>query len=47
MSKNALFSGQPIFSQIINHIPIKEFQTIVNKHNGDRYVKKFTLFTIS
>lgn len=41
MGKNALFSGQPILSQIINYLPLKDFQSIVNKHNGDRYVKKF------
>jgi hypothetical protein len=44
MSKNALFSGQPIFSQIINHIPKRKLQSIVNKHNGDRYVKKFNSY---
>jgi hypothetical protein len=44
MGKNALFSGQPIFSQIINHIPKRKLQSIVNKHNGDRYVKKFNSY---
>lgn len=41
MGKNALFSGQPILSQIINYLPLKDFQSIVKEHNGDRYVKKF------
>jgi hypothetical protein len=44
MGKNALFSGQPIFSQIINHIPKRKLQSIVNKHHGDRYVKKFNSY---
>lgn len=41
MSKNALFSGQPIFSQLIKFIPRDKFSSIVRKYNGDRYTKKF------
>ncbi|MEZ4799415.1 MAG: IS4 family transposase [Flavobacteriales bacterium] len=44
MSKNALFSGQPIFSQLIKFIPRDKFSSIVRKYNGDRYTKKFDSF---
>lgn len=44
MGKSALFSGQPIFSQLINFIPKQKFSSIVKSHDGDRYVKKFDSF---
>jgi len=44
MGKNAKFSGQPIFSQLINFIPKDSFARIVSSHQADRYVKKFDSF---
>lgn len=44
MGKNAIFSGQPIFSQLLKFIPRDRFSAIVKKYNGDRYVKKFNSF---
>lgn len=44
MGKSAIFSGQPIFSQLINFIPKQEFASSVKKYGGDRYVKKFNSF---
>lgn len=44
MGKNAFFSGQPIFSQLLKFIPRDKFSAIVKKYNGDRYVKKFDSF---
>ena len=34
--------GKYIFSQIMELIPYKQFQTIVNRHNGDYKVKEFS-----
>lgn len=44
MGKSAIFSGQPIFSQLINFIPKQEFVSSVKTYGGDRYVKKFNSF---
>lgn len=44
MGKNAFFSGQPIFSQLIKFVPRDRFSSIVRKYNGDRYTKKFDSF---
>ncbi len=44
MGKNAFFSGQPIFSQLLKFIPRDRFSNIVSKYKGDRYTKKFDSF---
>lgn len=41
MGKNAFFIGQPIFSQVINLIPRQIIDKVVDKHQSDRYVKRF------
>lgn len=34
--------GQPIFKQLIDPILKNKFDTLVSKHNADRYYKQFT-----
>ena len=34
--------GRTIFSQVIDHLPIKEFRKCVGRYQGDRYVKRFS-----
>jgi hypothetical protein len=34
--------GRTIFSQIMEYLPHKEFASIVNKYNGNRYIKAFS-----
>lgn len=41
MSKNRYFFGQPIFSQLLSFIDRNNLKKIVNKHQSDRYYKKF------
>lgn len=42
MSKNSLFTGQPIFSQLLSLIPLSLIQRAANKHRSDYRCKKFT-----
>lgn len=44
MSKNTFFSGQPIFSQIINLIPRSKVYQLAEHHQSDRYYKKFKTY---
>ena len=41
MDKSTIFSGQPIFSQLLSLIPNYLIERITRKHNADRYCKKF------
>ncbi len=41
MDKNTIFTGQPIFSQLLSLIPDHIILKNVNKHESDRYYKKF------
>lgn len=41
MSKNRYFFGQPIFSQLLSFIDRNSLKKIINKHQSDRYYKKF------
>ena len=41
MSKSTFFTGQPIFSQILDFIPPHIISTSVKKHSSDKYYKKF------
>ena len=34
--------GRTVFSQIIEHLPHKDFQKCVDRYNGNRYVKNFS-----
>ena len=42
MSKSKNFTGQPIFNQLIKFIDKNEVRKIAQKHDAERYVKKFT-----
>lgn len=44
MGKSKNFSGQPIFNQLIKFIEKSEVRKIAQKHNPERYVKKFTSY---
>jgi hypothetical protein len=35
-------TGRTVFSQLIEHLPHKEFQKCVSRYKGERYVKKFS-----
>ena len=35
-------TGRTIFSQLLQHVPHKEFQKCVSRYQGDRYLKKFS-----
>ena len=41
MSKNAIFTGQPIFSQLLNLINFRDVGRCVSQHSSDRYYKRF------
>lgn len=41
MGKNRHFFGQPIFSQLLSFIERSSIKKIINKHQSDRYYKKF------
>jgi hypothetical protein len=38
----AMNIGRTVFSQIIEHLPHKDFQKCVDRYNGNRYVKNFS-----
>lgn len=44
MSKNRHFTGQPIFAQLIKLLNGVNFSPIIEKHQANRYTKKFTAF---
>jgi len=44
MNKSKHFTGQPIFSQIINLIPKNELTRLSRLHQSDRYCKKFKTY---
>jgi len=44
MNKSSHFSGQPIFSQLINLIPRHKISQISKTHRADRYYKKFKTY---
>lgn len=41
MSKNTIFTGQPIFNQLLKFIPKAIITKNVKKHSSDRYYKRF------
>jgi hypothetical protein len=41
MDKSKIFSGQPIFNQLLQLIPKHIIRQLVNKHETDRYYKRF------
>ena len=44
MGKNTIFSGQPIFNQLLTFIDKSEIRKIAKKQGSERYVKKFTTY---
>ncbi len=44
MSKNSVFSGQPIFGQIVSLMDKAKVDTPANSHGRDRYCKRFDTF---
>ena len=44
MGKSRNFSGQPIFNQLLNFIDKGEIKQIAQKHDAERYVKKFSSY---
>lgn len=42
MSKNSLFTGQPIFSQLLSFLPKSSVDQIAAQHGSDRYCRHFT-----
>ena len=35
-------SGRTIFSQLIQHLPLKDFHKCVSRYQGDHYLKSFS-----
>jgi hypothetical protein len=42
MNKSTFFSGQPIFTQLLQYLPKSDIQRISRQQRSDRYYKKFT-----
>lgn len=42
MSKINKKSGIPVFGQLLSFIPRQDFNRSVQKHQADRYIKRFT-----
>jgi hypothetical protein len=42
MNKSNFFSGQPIFTQLLQYLPKAEVVNLARKYKSDRYYKKFT-----
>jgi hypothetical protein len=45
MSKSTIFSGQPIFNQLLTFIDKGDIKAISKEHKAERYVKKFNTHT--
>jgi hypothetical protein len=39
-----MYTGQIVFSQILQHLPIRRFHTCVGRYNGNRRVRNFTCY---
>ena len=44
MNKSTNFSGQPIVKQLLKLIPVEIITRTAQKHNSDRYYKKFKTY---
>lgn len=44
MNKSTFFTGQPVFSQLINFLPREVVRRAVREYNSDRYCKKFDTY---
>lgn len=45
MGKNRKFSGQPVFKQLLSFIDSGEITRTAERHQSDRYTKKFTTYS--
>lgn len=45
MRKNTFFTGQPIFSQLLNLIPKRFVHQVADQHNADYYTKNFDTYS--
>ena len=39
-----MHTGQIVFSQILQHLPVRRFRTCVSRYNGNRRVRNFTCY---
>jgi len=44
MNKSTYFSRQPVFTQLLSLIPKAFINVIANKHEANRYYKKFMVY---
>ncbi|MBD99537.1 MAG: transposase, partial [Verrucomicrobia bacterium] len=44
MNKSKNFSGHPIIKQVFNFISPKDIYRTAEKHQSDKYTKKFTTY---
>lgn len=44
MAKNTLFTGQPVFNQLLQLIPRTLIRRLAQEHQADRYCKKFSSY---
>jgi hypothetical protein len=44
MGKNANFTGQPVFSQLLNHLPSSRIRSLALQSGSERYVKHFKTY---
>lgn len=44
MGKNTNFSGQPVFSQLLNHLPSQKIRSISRQMGCERYIKHFSTY---
>ena len=42
--RSSTFSGEYIFSQVMDHLPMHTFRKCVEQYSGNRYVKSFNCF---
>ncbi|MCX6351235.1 MAG: DUF4372 domain-containing protein, partial [Bacteroidetes bacterium] len=44
MDKTTLFTGQPVFNQLLSLIPKRILKEVIKKHQSDRYYKRFKTY---
>src|SRR5210317_2357414 len=43
-SESSMYTGQLVFSQVTDHLPMHTFRRCVQRYQGERYVKRFRCF---
>lgn len=43
-SESSMYTGQLVFSQVTDHLPMHTFRRCVKRYQGERYVKRFRCF---